>query len=79
MASDATTNLFQPPRPAIPPRDLSRRRLLKTLRHNALEIWSARAYEENAGRLQAFLPLKSDLGHNQMAAVTSDFLGGKLN
>jgi unspecific monooxygenase len=46
MASDAATNLFQPPRPAIPARELSRRRLLETLRRNALEIWSTRAYEE---------------------------------
>ena len=44
MAS--ATSLFQPPRPAIPARELSRRRLLQTLRRNALEIWSARAYEE---------------------------------
>jgi cytochrome P450 len=46
MASDAARDLFQPPRPPIPAQDLSRRRLLTTLRRNALEIWSARAYEE---------------------------------
>src|SRR6516165_1615787 len=46
MTSEAATSLFQPPRPAVPARELSRRRLLQTLRRNALEIWSARAYEE---------------------------------
>jgi cytochrome P450 len=46
MASDAATGLFQPPRPAVPARELSHRQLLATLRRNALEIWPARAYEE---------------------------------
>jgi unspecific monooxygenase len=44
MASDA--NLFQPPRPVRPARPLSRRRLLATLRRNALEIWGEPAYEQ---------------------------------
>ncbi len=37
---------FEPPRPAIPERELSWHRLLAVLRTNALEMWPARAYEE---------------------------------
>ncbi|MFI5018576.1 MAG: cytochrome P450, partial [Dongiales bacterium] len=46
MGTDAATSLFQPPGPAIPLGELSPRRRLAALRYNALEIWPARAYEE---------------------------------
>ena len=46
MTSSAETSLFEPPRPAISPRDLRWHRLLGALRTNALEMWPARAYEE---------------------------------
>ena len=46
MGTDAVTSLFQPPGPAIPLGELSPRRRLAALRYNALEIWPARAYEE---------------------------------
>jgi len=39
-------SLFVPPRPAISAGDLSWRRLLGALRHNALQMWPERAYEE---------------------------------
>src|SRR5262249_44287408 len=38
---------------------------------------AAGADEENAGRLEAFLPFQGDLGHDEMPAVTSDFLRGQ--
>jgi cytochrome P450 len=47
MAADVATNLFQPPAPAIPAEDLSAQRLLQAIRRNALEIWPARAYEQD--------------------------------
>jgi len=47
MAADVATSLFQPPMPAIPAGDLSAPALLKAIRRNALEIWPARAYEQD--------------------------------
>jgi cytochrome P450 len=47
MPSNVATSLFQPPAPPIPAGDLSPQGLLKAIRRNALEIWPARAYEQD--------------------------------
>jgi cytochrome P450 len=43
----AEAALFHPPRPPVESRDLSWYRLLKALRSNALEMWPAKAYEQD--------------------------------
>ena len=46
LRSAAAAQLFEPPRPAIPARDLPWPRLLQALRTNSLAMWPARAYEQ---------------------------------
>ena len=65
MLSDVATSLLQPPAPPIPAGDLSPQGLLKAIRRNALEIWPARAYEQEDDNLYNFF------GHSERALMNA--------